>query len=157
MWAAFHQTQGHFEFFLCDTQDLEDPDGVVTQECLNTYPLTRVAKSNEGPVDPAYPGRYFPDPPCRADTGEIEQVSYQNPASRFAGEPNGRATYRFPDIECEHCVLQMVWRESNRFDVFCLASFPLYLMVNVIQISVRFWSMVTCNRASSFLRLVSSV
>lgn len=52
--------KGHLEFFLCDSADLEDPDGVVTQECLNMHPLTRAdGDDNNSPIDPNYPGRYY--------------------------------------------------------------------------------------------------
>eukprot|EP00903_Cladosiphon_okamuranus_P006012 g5932.t1 len=105
--------KGHFEFFLCDIDDQDDPAGVVTQECLNKHPLNRVAKPNESPVDPNYPGRWYPDPPCRADMGEVEQTTYENPESSFPGERNGRVTYRLPDIECSHCVLQKVWHTGQ--------------------------------------------
>ena len=92
---------------MCDTKDLDDPDGVVTQECLNKYPLTRVYNANDAStIDPNYPGRYYTDPPCRKD--EVEQnVSDNIPANPY----NVKMRYRLPDIECDHCVLQMHYRE----------------------------------------------
>ncbi len=87
--------------------DLDDPDGVVTQECLNKYPLTREYNADDASViDPNYPGRYYTDPPCRKD--EVEQnVSENIPANPY----NVKMRYRLPDIECDHCVLQMHYRE----------------------------------------------
>ncbi len=102
--------QGHFEFFLCDISDMDDPDGVVTQECLNRYPLDRAPEAaganSSSPIDPDYPGRYYVDPPCRKT--EVEQtVSSNMPESSY----NVKMPYLLPDIECEHCVLQMHYRE----------------------------------------------
>lgn len=98
-------TQGHFEFRLCDVSS--DPDSVVTQECLNEYQLTRASNYNDASaIDPNYPGRYYLDPPCRAD--EVEQnVSDELPDGSY----NVKMRYKLPDIECEHCVLQMHYRE----------------------------------------------
>lgn len=101
------------EFFLCDVQDLEDPDGVVTQECLNKHPLDRAPDAGDGsPIDLAYLGRYYMDPPCRKD--EVEQdVSSNFHDSTYTV----RMRYLLPDIECEHCVMQMHYSEycSSRF------------------------------------------
>lgn len=117
------RTQGHFEFFLCDTQDLDDPDGAVDQECFNKNPLTRAYNASDASIiDPNYEGRYHLDPPCRA-AGEIEQnVSSNFDSTReYDGVPYGTYTvkmrYMLPDVECEHCVLQMRWRESPCDDV----------------------------------------
>ncbi|CAB1100464.1 unnamed protein product [Ectocarpus sp. CCAP 1310/34] len=99
---AYHW--GHCEFFLCNADEMDDPDGVPTQECFNRYPLTRAADDgNASPIDPNYPGRYYVDPECRA--GETEQGSPE-------GAPKGyniKMRYVLPDIECDRCVLQMVY------------------------------------------------
>ena len=62
-WILFFDAflaKGHLEFFLCDAAELDDPDGVVTQECLNMNPLTRAEGDNENsPIDPDYSGRYY--------------------------------------------------------------------------------------------------
>lgn len=103
-----HRVQGHFEYFICDTQDLDDPDGVVDQECLNKHPLNRAYNKNDAStIDPNYPGRYYLDPPCRRD--EVEQ----NVSNKFGaeGSQSVKMRYTLPDIECEHCVLQMHWCE----------------------------------------------
>lgn len=51
-------SKGHFEMFLCNTADMDDPDGVVKQSCFNKYPLDRASgDSSNSPVDPDYPGR----------------------------------------------------------------------------------------------------
>ncbi|CAM9160118.1 unnamed protein product [Hapterophycus canaliculatus] len=100
---------GHVEFFICDTADL-DPDDVVTQECLNKYPLTRAPDANAAsPIDPNYPGRYYMDPPCRKD--EVEQnVGVWVPEDPY----NVRMRYLLPDITCDHCVLQMHYMSGDR-------------------------------------------
>ncbi|CAM9871033.1 unnamed protein product [Scytosiphon promiscuus] len=101
---------GHLEFFICDTADLDDPDDVVTQECFNKYPLTRAPDENAAsPIDPDYTGRYYMDPPCRKD--EVEQnVGVWVPEDPY----NVRMRYLLPDIECEHCVLQMHYMSGDR-------------------------------------------
>lgn len=99
------------EFFLCDVSGMDDPDGVVTQECLNKYPLTRDPDVGSGsPIDPSFPGRYYMDPPCRQD--EVEQNVSRN-FHDFAYSVKMR--YQLPEIVCEHCVMQMHYSESALF------------------------------------------
>ncbi len=110
--------QGHFEFFLCDINDLDDPDGVVTQECLNKYPLTRApdapGANASSPIDPDYPGRYYVDPPCRkVEVGQ--NVSANMPDAAYSV----KMPYLLPNIECEHCVLQMHYRKFPPFPLCC--------------------------------------
>eukprot|EP00752_Nemacystus_decipiens_P004741 g4320.t1 len=105
---------GHFEFFICDVNDLNDPDGVVTQECLNKHPLTRSPDTGSGsPIDPNYSGRYYVDPPCRQEE-EVEQ----NVSENFVGEEFDAHTikmrYVLPEIVCDHCVLQMHYLTGHR-------------------------------------------
>ncbi|CAM9912712.1 unnamed protein product, partial [Laminaria digitata] len=101
-------TQGHCEFSICNTADLDDPNGVTTQECFNMHPLTRASDdSSASPIDPNYSGRYYVDPECRAS--ETEQ-------SKPNAAPDGyniKMRYVLPDVECEHCVLQMVYFTGN--------------------------------------------
>ncbi|CAN0012502.1 unnamed protein product, partial [Hapterophycus canaliculatus] len=94
---------GHLEFFLCDTSDLADPDGVVTQECLNKYPLTRAEGDGvNSPIDPNFPGRYYADPPCR------ENETDQEYDWRAGGGYVLTMNYQLPeDLVCDRCVLQM--------------------------------------------------
>lgn len=100
------------EFFLCDVEDLDDPDGVVTQECLNKHPLSRAPDIGSGsPIDPSYPGRYYLDPPCRRD--EVAQNISSNFMSDSYEAYNVKMRYVFPDIECEHCVLQTHYGELS--------------------------------------------
>eukprot|EP00903_Cladosiphon_okamuranus_P006097 g6007.t1 len=101
---AYHW--GHCEFFVCNTDEMDDSDGVPTQECFNKHPLTR-AEDDGGasPIDPKYPGRYYVDPECRE--GETEQGP--KPIEGY----NIRMRYVLPDIECEHCILQMVYYTGN--------------------------------------------
>ncbi|CAM9333781.1 unnamed protein product [Ectocarpus sp. 13 AM-2016] len=94
---------GHLEFFICDTQDLDDPDGIATQECFNKYPLTRSEGDGvNSPIDPNYPGRYYADPPCR------ENETEQDYDWRAGGGYVMTMNYDLPEnLVCEHCVLQM--------------------------------------------------
>ncbi|CAM9648942.1 unnamed protein product, partial [Ectocarpus fasciculatus] len=94
---------GHLEFFICDIQDLDDPDGIATQECFNKYPLTRSEGDGvNSPIDPNYPGRYYTDPPCR------ENETEQDYDWRAGGGYVMTMNYDLPDdLVCEHCVLQM--------------------------------------------------
>lgn len=89
---------------------MDDPDGVVTQECLNKHPLDRAPYTGSGsPIDPSYPGRYYLDPPCRKH--EVEQSVSSNFESDLYEAYNVKMRYVLPDIACEHCVLQMHWSE----------------------------------------------
>lgn len=95
------------EFFICDTADLEDPDGVVTQECLNKYPLTRAPGDGvNSPIDPNHPGRYYVDPPCREnETEQYPEEEYWRAGGGYTMTMN----YQLPSgLTCDRCVLQMV-------------------------------------------------
>ncbi|CAN0370386.1 unnamed protein product, partial [Ectocarpus fasciculatus] len=95
---------GHLEFFICNADN--DPDGIPTQECFNEYPLTRAEGDDyNSPVDPNFPGRYYCDPTCRGKTGEVDQTK---PRHAISGE-NMIMRYVLPDIECSHCIMQMVY------------------------------------------------
>lgn len=71
------------------------------------HPLNRVAGGgDDSPIDPAFPGRYYADPPCLhgdqtgllppgAPRGQIMVQKYQLPAG----------------LTCEHCILRMTWCE----------------------------------------------
>ncbi|CAM9970743.1 unnamed protein product, partial [Hapterophycus canaliculatus] len=113
---------GHCEFFICNTDELEDPDGLPTQECFNKHPLTRASDDGgASPIDPNYPGRYYVDPECRKD--ETEQSS--NSVDGY----NIKMRYVLPEIECEHCILQMVYYTGNSckhigYDEFNPPSWP---------------------------------
>ncbi|CAB1107523.1 unnamed protein product [Ectocarpus sp. CCAP 1310/34] len=99
-----------FQFSICDAADLNDPDGVGTQECLNTHPLTRAPDDGDGsPIDPNYTGRYYPDPPCRLN--ETDQAFYKDGLPSGTGyDPYGiKMRFLFPDIECSHCILQVYY------------------------------------------------
>ena len=53
---------GHFEFFLCDKNDLSDPNGPITLECLRKNKLERAfpePSPTGSPYDPNYPGATF--------------------------------------------------------------------------------------------------
>ncbi|CAM9750455.1 unnamed protein product [Ectocarpus sp. 12 AP-2014] len=48
----------HFEFSICDAAEIDDPHGVVTQECFSMYALTRASDDGDAsPKDPDYTGR----------------------------------------------------------------------------------------------------
>lgn len=120
--------QGHLEFFICNADN--DPDGIPTQECFNEYPLTRAEGDDyNSPVDPNFPGRYYCDPTCRGKTGEVDQTK---PLHAISGE-NMIMRYVLPDIECSHCILQMVYREWIVADVvvlvLALASFVVVVVL----------------------------
>ncbi|CAM9710120.1 unnamed protein product, partial [Ectocarpus sp. 13 AM-2016] len=104
---------GHLVFFICNADN--DPDGIPTQECFNQYPLTRVdGDDDNGPIDPNFPGRYYCDPTCRGKTSEVDQTK---PLHAISGE-NMKMRYVLPDVECSHCIMQMVYRESGCFSCF---------------------------------------
>lgn len=45
---------------MCNTDEMDDSDGIPTQECFNKHPLTRAPGDGDAsPIDPAYPGRYY--------------------------------------------------------------------------------------------------
>lgn len=107
------------EFFVCCSADLENPDGVVTQSCFNKYPLDRAPDDSfNSPVDPAYPGRYILDPPCRKD--ETDQTRPELEGVLNDGSVM-HMRYQLPDITCEHAVLQMRYRK------FCMDEMSLDL------------------------------
>ena len=96
------------EFFLCNTADMDNPDGVVTQGCFNMHPLDRAEDDGvASPIDPNYPGRYYLDPPCRAS--ETDQTSVPNNS-----EANYVVTARYQlpsSVTCARCIVQMVYCE----------------------------------------------
>ncbi|CAM9449279.1 unnamed protein product, partial [Ascophyllum nodosum] len=100
---------GHLEFFLCDTSDLDDPEGVVTQGCFNMHPLDRAEDDGDAsPIDPNFPGRYFVDPTCRS--GETDQTILPG---AFPGDVI-TARYQLPSgVTCSHCVVQMAHYTGN--------------------------------------------
>ncbi|CAM9584467.1 unnamed protein product, partial [Ectocarpus sp. 8 AP-2014] len=101
---------GHVEFFICNTDEALDPDGIPTQECFNEYPLTRAADDGDtSPIDPQYPGRYYVDPECRA--AETDQ---SKPYGAMEDAYVITARYQLPsDLLCDHCLLQMVYYTGN--------------------------------------------
>ncbi|CAM9785964.1 unnamed protein product, partial [Sphacelaria rigidula] len=99
--SAYHW--GHLEFFLCNSEDLSDPDGVPTQGCFNMNPLTRTAGDGvNSPIDPSYPGRYYVDPECR------EKETVQDKPEEAAEGYVMHMTYDLPrGLICKRCILQM--------------------------------------------------
>lgn len=113
----FSFSQGHIEMSLCDSGDLSDPEGVVTQTCFNKYPLDR-AEDDEfnAPIDPENRGRFFLDPPCRA--AETDQTM----PDRAAPGDVATARFKLPDgVTCDRCIVQMVYCELI---YFCLVYEP---------------------------------
>lgn len=98
---------GHIELNLCDASGMEDSK--VTDECLSKYPLTRAPAEMEPPIDPLHPGRYFLDPPCRA-----EETDQSFDTGGAEGGDIVTMTFNLPkDLTCERCVLQMMYYVSN--------------------------------------------
>lgn len=93
----------------------------MDQECFNKHPLTRAFNAGDAStIDPDYPGRYYLDPPCRVD--EVEQHVSSNFDDDDYETYTVKMRYMLPDIECEHCVLQMRWRECPLLWVPCCSS-----------------------------------
>lgn len=115
--------QGHVEFFICDAKDLDDPNGVVTQECFNKYPLTRSAGDDvNSPIDPAYPGRYYANPECTEHEADVEKdpILYTDTIG-FVMTMN----YDLPaDLTCTHCTIQMVYCECALHACIQMALLP---------------------------------
>ncbi|CAM9313818.1 unnamed protein product [Scytosiphon promiscuus] len=116
---------GHLEFFLCNADDLSDPDGVVTQGCFNMHPLDRAADDGAAsPIDPDHSGRYYVDPTCRA--AETDQTKL--PGAVYGDVVTAR--YKLPDgVTCERCIVQMVYYTGNSckhpgYDEFDPPSWP---------------------------------
>lgn len=99
------------EFFICNSNDQSDPDGVPTQSCFNKHPLTRTpGGDNESPIDPSYPGRYFVDPECRAS-----ETNQDMPEGASVDGYVIHMKYDLPkDLTCERCILQMIYCEFWR-------------------------------------------
>lgn len=112
------------EFFICNSEDLSDPDGVPTQGCFNMYPLTRSAGDDvNSPIDPNYPGRYYVDPECREE--ETDQEKPEGAAGGYVMHMN----YDLPaGLTCKRCILQMVYCECSF--VVCDASIPCILKIS---------------------------
>ncbi|CAM9477545.1 unnamed protein product [Ectocarpus fasciculatus] len=105
---------GHLEFAICDAADLDDPDGVVTQECFNMHPLTRAPDDGDAsPIDPDYTGRYYVDPPCRADETE-QNFNHFNLPDGPGESYSVKMRYVLPDIECSHCILRSYYFTGHR-------------------------------------------
>eukprot|EP00903_Cladosiphon_okamuranus_P020682 g18991.t1 len=126
--TAYHW--GHFEFLLCDTDSLDDPDGVPKQSCFNEYPLDRADDDDfNSPIDPNFPGRYYADPPCRGETGETDQTRPELGPGLMKGTVN-HMRYKLPDgLTCKHCILMMRYFSGNTckhpgYDEFNPPSWP---------------------------------
>ncbi|CAM9433359.1 unnamed protein product [Choristocarpus tenellus] len=108
MTSTYHW--GHLEYFICNAKDLDDPDGPVTQECFNKYPLSRsLDDGTASPIDPAHLGRYFLDPPCRAS--ETDQTV--RPEGGFSGQVSTMRYVLPAGLTCERCILQMIYYTGN--------------------------------------------
>ncbi|CAN0419755.1 unnamed protein product, partial [Scytosiphon promiscuus] len=96
---------GHLEFFICNADDMTDPDGVVTQGCFNMHPLDRASDDDSASrIDPNHVGRYFLDPSCRAS-----ETDQSMPPGAFSGDVV-TARYQLPDgLTCTRCIVQMVY------------------------------------------------
>lgn len=102
------------EAFICNGDDLAGgSDSTLTQSCFNKYPLDRAADDGDaGPIDPANPGRYILDPPCRK--GETDQTIMDG---AFPGDV-ATARFQLPSgLTCKRCTVQMVYCESYSLDL----------------------------------------
>ena len=72
-----YSLQGHLEFFLCDTSDLDDPEGRVTQGCFNMHPLDRAMET-----------RRRSTPISQEDTSLIPPAGLGKPTRRSCLEPS---------------------------------------------------------------------
>lgn len=105
---ALHVSQGHLEFFICNSDSLLEPEeSVVTQGCFNMHPLDRASDDGDAsPIDPNHRGRYYVDPPCRA--AETDQTMVPGAATGDVVT----ARYQLPDgLTCSRCIVQMVYCE----------------------------------------------
>lgn len=106
---------GYFEFFLCDLEACSKTDiDISCFEQGHCHRLERVEKDicqtkrsdttyECGPVDPAYPGRFYL--PCR-NTGHV--------GIHLMGGESGTMRYKLPEgLTCKHCVLQWYWATGN--------------------------------------------
>ena len=95
---------GHFEFYICDANDLDFPENGITQECLYTHQLQRAENIDTiSPVDEKYPYRYYLEPTS---------------CMRFQEEPFPAyittVAYQLPEnLTCRHCVLQWWYFTGN--------------------------------------------
>lgn len=117
-------TQGHIEMSICDTGG---SNGVPTQECFNKYPLDRAMSDGDAsPIDSNYPGRYYVDPPCRGEKGEVDQDFYKEDLRDVGTTTPYRmfARFRLPDgLTCSRCILQAKYCELS-FIFFSILGWP---------------------------------
>ena len=111
--TASNMNQGHLEFFICNADDMVDPDGVVTQGCFNMHPLDRATDDDAASrIDPNHVGRYFLDPSCRAS-----ETDQSMPAGAFSGDVV-TARYQLPDgLTCTRCIVQIVYCEFASYSM----------------------------------------
>lgn len=106
---------GYFDFYLCDLDACGTDD--LSEDCFTggyCYQLNRVKHTDCedpkvdtnfecGPVDAAYPGRWYV--PCRS-TAHV--------GVHVVGGNSGTMRYKLPDgVECKHCVIQWYWGTAN--------------------------------------------
>ena len=80
-------------------------------------------KTNASPIDPDHPGRYYVDPPCRAD--ETDQTKPDGAHDGYV--VTGR--YKLPEgLTCNRCIVQMVYCEcllgSSQSKIMSLPRLP---------------------------------
>lgn len=110
--------RGHYEFWICNMDT--NPDDVVTQECLNKYPLKRdLTDTAISPPDTreGYEGRYYIEPRCAATITDQLYNESLNDSPHFSTLQTGqkmRMRYLLPaNLSCDHCVLQWWWITGN--------------------------------------------
>ena len=101
---------GYVEMRLCSDANQ------LSQDCLNANQLIRVARSDDvTPIDPAYPGRFYLDPPCDASRPlEADAYGYNYGNQLFGSGHAMRMSYQLPaNLTCENCVMQMYYMTAN--------------------------------------------
>eukprot|EP00752_Nemacystus_decipiens_P011645 g10338.t1 len=104
---------GHLELFLCDSDELADPNGVVTQSCFNMNPLDRADDDGDASrIDPNHRGRYYVDPACRAEDGTDPTDQTKVEGATDGHVVTGR--FKLPSgLTCSRCIVQMVYYTGN--------------------------------------------
>mmetsp|Transcript_49381 Transcript_49381/g.112068 ORF Transcript_49381/g.112068 Transcript_49381/m.112068 type:complete len:377 (+) Transcript_49381:720-1850(+) len=103
--TAHHR--GHFEFRLCDAEDVAGGvEAATTQACLDLHPLVTLPDPDYQEVfDPNHPDRVYLPPSCA-----LEQYSTSTGVS---GRLVQASVVLPPEVQCEHCVLQWHYVTAN--------------------------------------------
>lgn len=96
--------KGHFEFYICNKNDLSSPENGIHQECLYQNRLLRDETYDSiSPIDGNFPWRYYVEP---STCMEFQLEPY----------PGFKTTVHFKlpsELVCDHCVLQWWYFTGN--------------------------------------------